>query len=291
MQDFLVSRKELIMDEESSSPNIEWKKKQGFETSEKNSRKTDIKKSIEYEAKRKNNLNKTTPVRPSDLPKGLKKIRKKIKEAYEEDEEEDSLTFFPLDMDNSLANALFDNEKRQLQQKNTLTNQKMQQDVGRMEAILVAEKMARQAGLPGLDQKTINNNMADLTISDTPLEKTLSEDIAHKTKSSSRQLSKGEAVTMLRGIERIRKMAIAADESQLKALEKIKISEIINAGEKDTDDKEVAKLILKKSGRKNKKDINKVVQKSKNIKKTRTSEIKPRETSKTTLSISDKFRE
>ena len=72
------------MDEESSSPNIEWKKKQGFETSEKNSRKTDIKKSIEYEAKRKNNLNKTTPVRPSDLPKGLKKIRKKIKEAYEE---------------------------------------------------------------------------------------------------------------------------------------------------------------------------------------------------------------
>lgn len=279
------------MDEESSSPNIEWKKKQGFEAAEKNSRKTDIKKAVEYKAKKKNNFSKSAPITPSDLPKGLRKIRKKIKEAYEEDEEEDAYTIFPLNLDNSLANALYDNEKRQLQQKNTLANQKMQQDVGRMETIMVAEKMARQAGLPGLDKKTINNSMADITISDTPLEKTLSEDVARKTKSSSRQLSKGEAVTMLRGIERIRKMAIAADESQLKALEKMKVSEVINAGEKHTEDQEVAELILKKSGRNNKKDINKVVQKSRNTKKTKISEIKPKETSKTKLSIRDKFRE
>ena len=117
------------MDEEASSPNIEWKKKQGFETSEKISRKTDIKKAVEYKAKKKNNFNKSALIPPSELPKGLKRIRKKIKEAYEEDEDEDSYTSFPLGLDNGLANALYDNEKRQLQQKNTLANQKMQQDV------------------------------------------------------------------------------------------------------------------------------------------------------------------
>lgn len=279
------------MDEEASSPNIEWKKKQGFETSEKISRKTDIKKAVEYKAKKKNNFNKSALIPPSELPKGLKRIRKKIKEAYEEDEDEDSYTSFPLGLDNGLANALYDNEKRQLQQKNTLANQKMQQDVGRMETVMVAEKMARQAGLPGLDKKTINNSMTELTISDAPVEKALSEEISRKTKSSPRQFSKGESVSMLRGIERIRKMAIAADESQIKSLEKMKISDVINAGEQNTDDKEVAELILKKSGRNNKKDINKIVQKSKTVKKIKTSETKPKDTSRTQLSISDKHRE
>lgn len=279
------------MDEEASSPNIEWKKKQGFETSEKISRKTDIKKAVEYKAKKKNNFNKSPHIPPSELPKGLKRIRKKIKEAYEEDEDEDSYTSFPLGIDNGLANALYDNEKRQLQQKNTLANQKMQQDVGRMETVMVAEKMARQAGLPGLDKKTINNSMTELTISDAPVEKALSEEISRKTKSNLRQFSKGESVSMLRGIERIRKMAIAADESQIKSLEKMKISDVINAGEQNTDDKEVAELILKKSGRNNKKDINKIVQKSKTVKKIKTSETKPKDTSRTQLSISDKHRE
>ena len=279
------------MDEEASSPNIEWKKKQGFETSEKISRKTDIKKAVEYKAKKKNNFNKSALIPPSELPKGLKRIRKKIKEAYEEDEDEDSYTSFPLGLDNGLANALYDNEKRQLQQKNTLANQKMQQDAGRMETVMVAEKMARQAGLPGLDKKTINNSMTELTISDAPVEKALSEEISRKTKSNPRQFSKGESVSMLRGIERIRKMAIAADESQIKSLEKMKISDVINAGEQNTDDKEVAELILKKSGRNNKKDINKIVQKSKTVKKIKTSETKPKDTSRTQLSISDKHRE
>lgn len=279
------------MDEEASSPNIEWKKKQGFETSEKISRKTDIKKAVEYKAKKKNNFNKSAIIPPSELPKGLKRIRKKIKEAYEEDEDEDSYTSFPLGLDNGLANALYDNEKRQLQQKNTLANQKMQQDVGRMETVMVAEKMARQAGLPGLDKKTINNSMTELTISDAPVEKALSEEISRKTKSNLRQFSKGESVSMLRGIERIRKMAIAADESQIKSLEKMKISDVINAGEQNTDDKEVAELILKKSGRNNKKDINKIVQKSKTVKKIKTSDTKPKDTSRTQLSISDKHRE
>ena len=279
------------MDEEASSPNIEWKKKQGFETSEKISRKTDIKKAVEYKAKKKNNFNKSAIIPPSELPKGLKRIRKKIKEAYEEDEDEDSYTSFPLGLDNGLANALYDNEKRQLQQKNTLANQKMQQDVGRMETVMVAEKIARQAGLPGLDKKTINNSMTELTISDAPVEKALSEEISRKTKSNLRQFSKGESVSMLRGIERIRKMAIAADESQIKSLEKMKISDVINAGEQNTDDKEVAELILKKSGRNNKKDINKIVQKSKTVKKIKTSDTKPKDTSRTQLSISDKHRE
>ena len=72
---------------------------------------------------------------------------------------------------------------------------------------------------------------------------------------------------MLRGVEKIKNVALAADESQLKVLEKMKIEDVINAGEKSTDEREIAKMILKKSGRKDKKDINKIAEKSKQLAK------------------------
>ena len=96
---------------------------------------------------------------------------------------------------------------------------------------------------------------------------------------------------MLRGIDRIRKMAVAADESQTKALQNLKIEEVITAGEKATDDRDVAELILKKSGRKSKKNIDAVVKKSKEQKETKKQTIKPKENKRRNLSAKDIFRD
>lgn len=251
------------MEEEFSSENIEWKNKRKFDSSEKNSRKIDVKKNIEYEAKKKNSPAQTTPQRMSDLPKGLKKIRKKIKEAYDEEDEEDYISPFPHETDNTLLMALYDDEKKHLQQKNTIHTMNMQQEAGRMESIIYAENITKDLGLSGLDKNTINAQMQDKNISDAPIEKILKDDISRKTKRKISNLSKAETVTMLRGIARIRSMAAASDKSQLKMLEKMKISEILNAGEKNTEDQQVAELILKKSGRKDKKEASKLVQKNK----------------------------
>lgn len=283
------------MEDESSSLNIEWKKNQGFGATEKLTRKTDIKKALEFEATEKKAVTPGFAPRPGELPKGLKKIRKKIKEAYDEDEDEDFYDGVPPDMNSSLLNALYEDEKRQLQQKETLQNQRMQQSAGRMEAVAIADKLTREAGLKGLDRKVAGKNLSDVTQIEGSLEKVLSEELAVKTKTSVRKLSKAETITMLRGIERIRKMALAADESQLKALEKMKVDDLINAGEKSTDDRKVAELILKKSGRKNKKEVDQLVQKSKQQTQTKTKnkEIKSKIDAKprTNLSAKDIFRD
>lgn len=253
-------------DEEASEINIEWKKNKGIGTAEKLTRKTDVKQALHYEATAKKPLTQSFAPRPSELPKGLKKIRKKIKEAYDDDEDEDDVFYdaAPHELDNSLMEALYENEKKQLKQKETLNIQKMQQTAGRMEAVLQADKMAREAGLKGLQAKTVQTNSQDVTLINSSLEKVLSEDIARRTKTGVKRLSKAESITMLRGIDRIRKMALAAKESQLKALENMKVEDVLNAGNKTTDDQEVAELILKKSGRKSRKEtINKIVQKSK----------------------------
>lgn len=282
------------MEEDASSLNIEWKKNKGFGATEKLTRKTDVKKALKYEATEKKAVAFDSAPRPSDLPKGLKKIRKKIKEVYDEDEDEDFYDGIPHDLNNSLLNALYEDEKKQLQQQNnTLKQQKMQQTAGRLEAVAIADKLAREAGLKGLNKKVAGKNANDATQISGSLEKVLSEELALKTKKGVRKLSKAETITMLRGINRIRKMALASDESQLKALEKMKVDELIDAGEKSTDDTKIAEMILKKSGRKNKKEVNKMVQKSKERAPKKSKEIKSKidASPRTNLSAKDIFRE
>lgn len=282
------------MEEDTSSLNIEWKKNKGFGATEKLTRKTDVKKALKYEATEKKAVAFDSAPRPSDLPKGLKKIRKKIKEVYDEDEDEDFYDGIPHDLNNSLLNALYEDEKKQLQQQNnTLKQQKMQQTAGRLEAVAIADKLAREAGLKGLNKKVAGQNANDATQISGSLEKVLSEELALKTKKGVRKLSKAETITMLRGINRIRKMALASDESQLKALEKMKVDELIDAGEKSTDDTKIAEMILKKSGRKNKKEVNKMVQKSKERAPKKSKEIKSKidASPRTNLSAKDIFRE
>ena len=282
------------MEEDASSLNIEWKKNKGFGATEKLTRKTDVKKALKYEATEKKAVAFDSAPRPSDLPKGLKKIRKKIKEVYDEDEDEDFYDGIPNDLNNSLLNALYEDEKKQLQQQNnTLKQQKMQQTAGRLEAVAIADKLARESGLKGLNKKVAGQNANDATQISGSLEKVLSEELALKTKKGVRKLSKAETITMLRGINRIRKMALASDESQLKALEKMKVDELIDAGEKSTDDTKIAEMILKKSGRKNKKEVNKMVQKSKERAPKKSKEIKSKidASPRTNLSVKDIFRE
>mgnify|MGYP004631687265 CR=1 FL=1 len=282
------------MEEDASSLNIEWKKNKGFGATEKLTRKTDVKKALKYEATEKKAVAFDSAPRPSDLPKGLKKIRKKIKEVYDEDEDEDFYDGIPHDLNNSLLNALYEDEKKQLQQQNnTLKQQKMQQTAGRLEAVAIADKLARESGLKGLNKKVAGQNANDATQISGSLEKVLSEELALKTKKGVRKLSKAETITMLRGINRIRKMALASDESQLKALEKMKVDELIDAGEKSTDDTKIAEMILKKSGRKNKKEVNKMVQKSKERAPKKSKEIKSKidASPRTNLSAKDIFRE
>lgn len=280
------------MDETSSSSNIEWKKnKKGFGATEKVTRKTNVKKALEFEAKEKKPLALSKSVKPSDLPKGIKKLRKKIKEAYEEDDESEYSDVIPLNLDSSLYNALYEDEKRQINQQNILKNQSMQQTAGRMEAVMQADRMVKETGFSGINKKLANTAAQDALLPNNTLETVLSKEAATKIKTDGKILSAKETVTMLRGIDRIRKMAEAAETSQTKSLEKMKLDEVLNAGEKSTDDKQIAELILKKSGRKKKTDIEKIVLKNKQNeaarKKQKKTQEKPKKQTRMNLSAKD----
>lgn len=267
------------MEDETSNSNIEWKKNKGFGTTEKLSRRIDKEKAMEEDAKAKKPVSVTNAPRPlpAQLPQGLKKLRKKIKDVYDEDEEdEDYYTFLPNEAVSSLVNALYDDERKQLGiRENTLNNQKLQQDAGKMEAVRMANQLSKEFGFGKLDKSVINKNMQDATLNTRDFEKVLKDDVMSKAKISTRQLSKAETVNLLRGIKRIKKIAMQGKEAELKAIEGLKIDDIINAGERGADDNKVAEIILKKSGRKNKKATAKVIkEKNPNLSKKNQETIK-----------------
>lgn len=252
---------EQNMEDDTSNSNIEWKKNKGFGSTEKLSRRIDKEKALKEEAKSKKPISNAQPPLPSQLPQGLKKLRKKIKEVYDEDEEEeDYYTFLPNEPMSSLMNALYDDERKQLSiRENTFNNQKLQQDAGRIEAVRMANQLSKEFGFGKIDKSIINENMQNATLNTRDFEKILKDDVMKKAKISTKQLSKAETVNLLRGIKRIKKIAMQGKEAELKAIEGLKIEDIISAGERNADDNKVAEIILQKSGRKNKKETAKVI--------------------------------
>ena len=235
------------MNANSSNPNIEWKKS-GFGTSEKTSLKIDNREASLYKASKKLNAVSDKPLTPADLPVGLKKIRKKIKDVFDEDDEEEEGDFIrnhiPLtefDESNSLLNALSENEKQQLNQRQNLKHIKMQNDAGKLEALSLANYALQDVGLKGLSQDVINKNMQQATLTADEVATETQKDLAKRLRIKDSTASEGKYIQVLRGISNIRKM------SGLKAIEGLNLKEVAQA----SDEKKAAKILLKKTGRKN----------------------------------------
>ncbi len=256
------------MSEDSSNPNIEWKKKNSFDNKERLSLRVDVQKALKQEASDKKNIVTNNVLRPSDLPKGLKKIRKKIKDIYDDDDEDENDYILPPDFHNSLLNALHEDEKQFLHQQNTLKTMNEQQNAGKAAGIMAADRISRDLGLKGIDKKTINKNMFDIALSSESFENALRDDLSAKAKIKGRKLSPKETVALLRGIKKIQNLAEASDASKTKVLEGWKLDELIDAGRKNADEEKIAEKILEKSGRKkDHKSVKKMAQRVKTQKK------------------------
>lgn len=239
------------MVEDDTSSNIEWRPKKDFGDKPRPSRRVDLQKAAEADAKDRNNF-KIKPRPLKNLPSNLKKLRTKIKDVYdEEDEEETEIVFhFSLEDENSsLINALKEDEKSKLQSKQTLENQKMQQTAGKMEAILMADKMSKQLGLKGLKQKVVLDNVQDVSLNSETFDKTIKQNVAAKTKIKTETLSTKETSNMVKGLRKMKQAAASSEQVQVNLLESMKADELVKIG-KANDDKKTAEMILEKSGRK-----------------------------------------
>ena len=226
---------------------IEWKKA-GFESKETITRKTDLVKSVEYEAKNKNGLHNSMS-KVSDLPKGINKIRKKIKDAYDEDDEDEN-GFFDnmLGMHNSLFNALHENEKKSLKVQENTHNIGMQQDASRLESMMNVNKIAKDIGLKSIGKEAMASIQKDLPKNSKDSIKLVTKEVIKQAgleKTGIKKLSDKDLLLTYRGIKRVQKVG------GNKAVEGMKLKEIMGVGEEKADDKKIAEVILQKSGRKN----------------------------------------
>ena len=249
------------MNDDASGANIEWKNKKGFGEKNRLSRKINIKKAIEYDVVENNSPQKAFTPKPSELPKGLRRIRKKIKDIYDDDEDEEEYVILP--QDNSLLNALYEEEKQQLKVQETLNTNKQMQDVGKMEALNKASEMTKNLGLKPLKESTINNNMLDVTQNTYTFDLAIKEDLQKKTNLKTKGLSEAQTINLMRGIDRIQKTVVNGKINP-KALEGWKLEELIEAGNKNMDEQQLAEMINEKTGRPSKKK-NKNQKTSKNI--------------------------
>ena len=236
------------MSENDFDPTVEWKKS-GFDSAEKPTLKVNVNEAIKYETKKKNSIHKLKSPTVVDLPNGLKKIRTKIKDAFDEDDEEDDDTFvhknLPINEEesNSLLQALNDDEKKFLKrQENTSEIMKSQQNAGKLAGLAVAKQFAKEAGIVKLEKKSLDKKLDANFNGDDIFKKVVKNDIVKKLNVKGEDLSDAKTIQLLRGIKRIK--AVGGP----KAIEGLKIKEVIKAGEKNTDEKKIVNLIQKKRG-------------------------------------------
>ena len=237
------------MFEDEDSANIEWEQKKDFDDQTRPSRRIDTKKLLASEKKNKNNFK----LSKSLVTPNLKKIRNKIKDVYDEDEDEEEegssvvFSLLPDENNSSLLNALKEEEKQKLLSKQTLSNQKMLETAGKMEALMVADKMSKQIGLKGLRKKVVHDGIQDIALNTQTLDIALKDNISLKTNIKTKNLSLRESTNLAKGLRKIKQATLAAEEAKLNVKE-MNSEDLVAIGK--SNDKKAAELILKKSGRK-----------------------------------------
>lgn len=224
---------------------FDWKKN-GFDKHERLSLRINAKEADNYNARKKNQSLKGS--RPEKLAAGLKKIRKKIREVYddEEDDEENDTIFAPIqyakEEDNPLLNALNEDEKRLFYQKQNIENVNKLQSAGKMEALHIANNLARESGLKEISRKAVARGMQEATFRPEEMqEKVIKKEVSGKLGIKGK-IEDGKIISAARGIKKIEQMG------GKEAAKNLDMRDVVKAGEEKLDEIKLAELILEKSG-------------------------------------------
>jgi len=243
------------MSDDSLNPNFEWKKK-SFGKKERLSRRVDTRQALLSEKHKKNDFSVSQSVAAGNQTFGnnMRKLRKKIKDVFEEDEEDDE-DIWIIDALNSLE---FDSElginpllhmqdenkiKSSLQNKN-LNDMKMQQNAAKLTALDMVNKLAQKNKLEGLSHIDIAENMQHNGWGEETFKTALEHNIAPDIKIGNVNPDAEKIKKLMKGLKRLKKL------NAVDAIQGMKIDDVIKITDNRYDDKKVAKLLLKKTGRK-----------------------------------------
>ena len=181
------------------------------------------------------------------LPRGMKKLRKKVRDSYDEEEDDGSMdedvirSLQELQInqndasngDNTLLNALSDNERRQIMQNTNIEITRHEQNAGRQNALEQSDTKLRQAGLKKMNGSIYNPSR---------LRREAMEHNIAKKMGIEGKIEKHNEGKIVEGIRRVKHVT---ENKQVKVL---KMEDVKEIGQKNMSQNETAELILKKSG-------------------------------------------
>ena len=244
------------MDDDTLNSNFEWKKK-GFGKREKLSRRIDAHQASLAETKKKNHITQPISLTAQSIPvfdNHLKKIKKRITQTLEEDDEEEDSYVSVMDpslidlennyKENSLFNSLNDEEKLFISQKESLQQIRMQQDIAKIHALVTVNAFAKKAGLPQMTQQEMSENIQNNGWGKETMSRAIEQYIAPNLKLGTARLDPEKIKKLMNGLKRLQKIG------GIYAVEGMKMNDVIHITDKRYNDDRVAKMLLRKTGRK-----------------------------------------
>ena len=222
----------------------DWKK-QGFDLNERLTLKHNTFEAERYR-ERQNQKKQKTHLKSEKKQLPLHKIPSKIKDIYDDENDEDEYGIYqPIRVraeENPLYNALDENEKRLYMQKDTIKQTQMQQTAGKMEALQVANTLAKEVGLSHISPQNANAKLNEAVFDPKKMqEKVIDQEVGGKLGLKGK-IEDGKIVEAAKGIKKIQAM------SDAKGVQNMQMDDVVRIGEDKLSDKEIAELILEKSG-------------------------------------------
>jgi len=191
----------------------------------------------------------------SNIPDKLNKKKKQVRQLYEEDDDElvdddvvrslrqlDKMQQEASNGDNSLLNALYPNERRDIMQQNNIEITRQEQNAGKHNALEQTDTLLRKANLRKMDMQEFMNEMQDAIYEPSRLRReALGNNIA-KQMGIHGEIKKHYEGEVVKGVRKVKELTGDRQVNQLKIKDTVEISK-----QKMTQN-QTAELILKKSG-------------------------------------------
>lgn len=222
--------------------------KKGFDDSERMTLKINVQEALQYEAEKGKK-------KIGNLPKGLKKIKKKVRDSYDEDEEEGmdedvirslrELQRHQTDAsigDNSLINALNDQERLHILQAKNIEITRQEENAGKQNALEQADTNLRKASLRKMNTQEFMNEMNDAIYNPSRLRREAMEHSVAKQMGIKGEIKKHHEGHVVEGIKRVKEL------SGDRKVKSINMKDVQKIGKTKMSQNKTAELILKKSG-------------------------------------------
>ena len=220
---------------------INWEKK-SVSDAERISKRLEGRAELEDAATTENAAQLRKQATPTPSPQALNRLRKKIKEVYDDEEdEEDGNTFFNINLlDNE---EIYDEEQaRARQEKETIRITQEQHMAGKLNAVMSANIAAQSAGLSTKPTRAEASLLNSSEQTPTEIRRQVLKQKITKPLNLRGNLPQEDLPQSIQGIKNVKKRFSEEELSNLPA-------ETMSDFADEKDENELAKLILKKSGR------------------------------------------